>query len=902
MSKFQSHRDKTNSWLQVFLKRLPLRFHAIFACACACACALVIIRVYHHDISKNREKEVNAWHNGSQTRRIAIIIPFLSTSLATLPSYFPIFLQTARGSASIIDFLIFHNGQLAPLINEEESTIQGFQIPINVQFINLMSMQNFTSYFMRVIDRRMEHNHITEEEKNRLSDIMSILLQKYPYILVEYKPAMGHIFKDFIFGYSHWGYSDFDIVFGDLPRWITNEELNDWDIVTYSYGDQDRVYLRGQFTFHKNVESINNIWRKCSHLSKMDLRYKLVLSGEDKLQLVSAEGCYSSAVINTKNISVKYAVKAMSDVKDHNDASFELGIAIASGMRSDKSIVYKAPQGPLDLKRFQGLSYTWFENDEFYNVQDLQFEQGPRHLITEQHKQPPGCMYWVNKDYQTDLCYLGISSADTVMLVKGKLYKQSYTEQQFPHGVISKAFFHFQDWKRSFTSEQVAAFYRKTMVGYHHLGWQLFQEGAVEVVDTSIQETSDIEPSARNHKLPSHYYCLSSEGKAAHSAKECDYAISWRHENVFVNASEDWYDVDESDVTLLLLLKAGSSADSKDRAFPSKSDSDGIELEILLKVVELNVSLWQDSPVVIIVYSTLSGESKDYFLRRINELLSNRSRLFVGVVHGQNNKAISSRALSNMAESACMTRWIVSGIDVNQGITISRETLLFCKRAMTTYGATESNVGFVLGQMFPKERKNKNSILESSSVPLYSFSDLSELHPVPGNEIQTQIHQLWMEISINEINYYSQKNRRDPHYIISLAAELQRLYVMLSSALTDERLISLHFSKEPILLLDFKDYLDSSPQVGDMQQDCLNGVRLARLALMDHAIIPVPGAFVVYPSGNDKDPWHTANYRTAACKSLSPSSSIKASIVHTAKITTLRDVGSKLLSPYQYVA
>lgn len=52
-------------------------------------------------------------------------------------------------------------------------------------------------------------------------------------------------------GYSHWAYSDLDIAFGDLPRWITTEELTDFDIVTYGFGDQSRVYLRGQFTIHK---------------------------------------------------------------------------------------------------------------------------------------------------------------------------------------------------------------------------------------------------------------------------------------------------------------------------------------------------------------------------------------------------------------------------------------------------------------------------------------------------------------------------------------------------------------------------------------------------------------------------------------------------------------------------
>jgi hypothetical protein len=46
--------------------------------------------------------------------------------------------------------------------------------------------------------------------------------------MVEFKPALGHIFAEYLKGYSHWGYSDLDILFGDLPRFITQDELTDF--------------------------------------------------------------------------------------------------------------------------------------------------------------------------------------------------------------------------------------------------------------------------------------------------------------------------------------------------------------------------------------------------------------------------------------------------------------------------------------------------------------------------------------------------------------------------------------------------------------------------------------------------------------------------------------------------
>ena len=65
--------------------------------------------------------------------------------------------------------------------------------------------------------------------------------------MAEYKPAFGVVFEDFLTGYSHWGYCDLDMVLGNLPLFIEQAELASQDIVTYSFGDMDALYLRGQW-------------------------------------------------------------------------------------------------------------------------------------------------------------------------------------------------------------------------------------------------------------------------------------------------------------------------------------------------------------------------------------------------------------------------------------------------------------------------------------------------------------------------------------------------------------------------------------------------------------------------------------------------------------------------------
>ena len=57
-------------------------------------------------------------------------------------------------------------------------------------------------------------------------------------------------------------YCDLDMVVGNLPLFVSRAELEQHDIVTYSYGDQEALYLRGQWTVHRNADEVNLI-RRC---------------------------------------------------------------------------------------------------------------------------------------------------------------------------------------------------------------------------------------------------------------------------------------------------------------------------------------------------------------------------------------------------------------------------------------------------------------------------------------------------------------------------------------------------------------------------------------------------------------------------------------------------------------
>ena len=48
----------------------------------------------------------------------------------------------------------------------------------------------------------------------------------------EIRHRHGTVFATFLENYSHWSYTDIDLVMGDLPLFLDKEELTEYDIVT----------------------------------------------------------------------------------------------------------------------------------------------------------------------------------------------------------------------------------------------------------------------------------------------------------------------------------------------------------------------------------------------------------------------------------------------------------------------------------------------------------------------------------------------------------------------------------------------------------------------------------------------------------------------------------------------
>lgn len=52
--------------------------------------------------------------------------------------------------------------------------------------------------------------------------------------MVEFKPALGWVLREYLKDYTHWAYGDLDVFFGDLTKgWLEPSEMRDYDVITY---------------------------------------------------------------------------------------------------------------------------------------------------------------------------------------------------------------------------------------------------------------------------------------------------------------------------------------------------------------------------------------------------------------------------------------------------------------------------------------------------------------------------------------------------------------------------------------------------------------------------------------------------------------------------------------------
>jgi len=293
---------------------------------------------------------------------------------------------------------------------------------------------------------------------------MRFMFEKWPRLVAEYKPTFGSVFASYLKAYTHWGYCDLDMVLGNLPLFLEQSELESYDVVSYSFGDQEALYLRGQWTMHRNVHSITTIWKTCPHLG-LQLQKELLLKvawvrrmesrGIENYpkRFQSAEGCYSHRAVATRGIRIKVANKqfvGLTVPADQHifavansvwqcpvDAAVDFAVLARHSARGRCQL--SPPGQPVKPNAVQQLV-------------------GPLERMAVSSE---GCGAWMPPEYRmcaADLLEGGaeLAAATSLLYVNDTLNVQrvkTFADFSLPNGCKQGAFFHFQEWKKAWATQ-----------------------------------------------------------------------------------------------------------------------------------------------------------------------------------------------------------------------------------------------------------------------------------------------------------------------------------------------------------------------------------------------------------------------------------------------------------------
>jgi len=87
---------------------------------------------------------------------------------------------------------------------------------------------------------------------------------KKAYKLCDFKPAYGLLFSEYLSGYDFWGICDIDIILGRIREFMTEELLDEYDIINTRHD-----YLTGSFLLFRNTSNITNLFLESKDYEKV---------------------------------------------------------------------------------------------------------------------------------------------------------------------------------------------------------------------------------------------------------------------------------------------------------------------------------------------------------------------------------------------------------------------------------------------------------------------------------------------------------------------------------------------------------------------------------------------------------------------------------------------------------
>ncbi|CAJ1389791.1 unnamed protein product [Effrenium voratum] len=166
-------------------------------------------------------------------------VAFVVVWLGPLPSYVAAFAATAAQAGA--SFLVFHT-------HEEPSPSSG-----KVEF-RYMSLEDLAGRLWNIEPVR---NHFKLSFAEFAQRVAECYADDNPAKGNDLKPFYGALFSEELSQFSHWGWTDLDMIWGNLEGFLTAELLEGYDVISAPDGARPALYLSGQLTVFRN----NEVWR-----------------------------------------------------------------------------------------------------------------------------------------------------------------------------------------------------------------------------------------------------------------------------------------------------------------------------------------------------------------------------------------------------------------------------------------------------------------------------------------------------------------------------------------------------------------------------------------------------------------------------------------------------------------
>ena len=158
--------------------------------------------------------------------------------------HLPLWAKSASGSG--VDYIILSDHP------------PGFEMPPNMRHISISFLE-----LARLISDKLLDGYWPEGRQ-----LLFLWASKYK--VIDVKPALGFLFRDYIADFAFWGHVDNDMLMGNVGEYLTSDVLSKYDIISgLKRGQTGRDILStwGPFTIYRNVPKVTEFFRE------LDLKY-----------------------------------------------------------------------------------------------------------------------------------------------------------------------------------------------------------------------------------------------------------------------------------------------------------------------------------------------------------------------------------------------------------------------------------------------------------------------------------------------------------------------------------------------------------------------------------------------------------------------------------------------------